>query len=107
MEDFWKPLVEPKVYLVNKRLLSIVKTIFLKWKPFSGFIYSYLHLGWLSVGSKSTSTVYPIAPGIIAGKYDPKDYEFKNLTFEDNLNDFIKFEKVLKNIEMVKNIKLS
>ena len=40
-------------------------------------------------------TVYPTAPGTIAGSYDPKIYRFRNLNYSENLQDFIEFRRIL------------
>lgn len=45
-----------------------------------------------------TGTVYPTAPGTIAGKYDPKRVKFKNLRFAESLEDFHKFRALIKTV---------
>lgn len=44
---------------------------------------------------KKSGTVYPSAPGTIAGQYDPDDYEFINAGFSDIMADYHAFEQVL------------
>lgn len=41
-------------------------------------------------------TVYPTAPGSIAGSYDPERYRFKNLTYNENLFDFLLLRDLLR-----------
>jgi hypothetical protein len=41
-------------------------------------------------------TVYPTAPGTIAGSYDPAVYKFKNLTYTENLDDFLQLRELLR-----------
>lgn len=40
-----------------------------------------------------SGTVYPTAPGTIAGSFDPKKYVFKNYSYGEIINDFIAFRK--------------
>lgn len=37
---------------------------------------------------RKSGTVYPVAPGVIAGSYDPDAYAFRNLTFDEIYQDF-------------------
>lgn len=43
-----------------------------------------------------SGTVYPTAPGTIAGKFDPSIYEFKNFTAREVYSDFTRFRRFLK-----------
>ncbi len=43
-------------------------------------------------------SVYPTAPGVIAGKYDPEKYRFINLSYQDTLDDFSQFYQIVKKI---------
>jgi hypothetical protein len=45
---------------------------------------------------KSSGTVYPTAPGTIAGDFDGNAFEFKNFTFMEILNDFLEFRDLLR-----------
>lgn len=45
---------------------------------------------------KQAGTVYPTAPGTIAGEFDPDIYEFKNFNYMEVLDDFIRFRDFLK-----------
>lgn len=40
---------------------------------------------------KASGLVYPTAPGVIAGHYDPSIYEFRNFTFKEIYDDFMEF----------------
>ena len=48
--------------------------------------------------NKQDGTVYPTAPGTIAGTFDQSVYEFKNLSFPEIIEDFREFRTVLKSI---------
>lgn len=52
---------------------------------------------------RASGTVYPTAPGTIAGEYDPDVFEFHNFDTEEVLKDFEKFRSLL----MVRNPKMS
>ncbi len=43
-----------------------------------------------------SGTVYPTAPGVIAGRFDPQVFRFKNLTFAETLQDFLEFRKLVR-----------
>ena len=45
---------------------------------------------------RESGTVYPTAPGTLAGSHDPELYEFKNFTFDEVRTDFLKFRTVMK-----------
>lgn len=45
---------------------------------------------------KTDGTVYPTAPGSIAGSYEPESYRFKNLDYTENLNDFLMLRDMLR-----------
>lgn len=45
---------------------------------------------------KSSGTVYPTAPGTIAGSFDPDRYRFVNFTYEQVLDDFERVRRFLK-----------
>jgi hypothetical protein len=45
---------------------------------------------------KVSGTVYPTAPGTIAGRYDPEIHAFKNFTYEEVVSDFLEFRKLVK-----------
>nr|WP_320143387.1 GSCFA domain-containing protein [uncultured Cohaesibacter sp.] len=43
-----------------------------------------------------THLVFPTAPGVIAGQYDSRLYQFKNLSFLEVYNDFVEFRTLVK-----------
>lgn len=45
---------------------------------------------------KTSGTVYPTAPGTIAGSFDPDQYRFVNFTYEQVLDDFERVRRFLK-----------
>lgn len=45
---------------------------------------------------KASGTVYPTAPGTIAGEFDPEVFAFRNLTHAETLADFIAFRELLR-----------
>jgi hypothetical protein len=56
------------------------------------FIFTFgLTEGWVH---KASGTVYPTAPGVIAGAFDPDVFEFKNFTAAEVLSDFVKFMRI-------------
>lgn len=60
------------------------------------FVFTFgLTEGWVHTES---GTVYPTAPGVLAGEYDPEIYSFKNFTYEEILGDFIRVRKILQKI---------
>jgi hypothetical protein len=46
--------------------------------------------------NRADETVYPTAPGTIAGTYDPEIYAFKNLTYTEVLEDFLALRELLR-----------
>jgi hypothetical protein len=58
------------------------------------FVFTFgLTESWID---RQSGTVYPTAPGTIAGTFDPNVYAFKNFSCEDVLADFIAFRELLK-----------
>lgn len=45
-----------------------------------------------------SGTVYPTAPGTIAGAHDPEQVRFRNLTHAEVLHDFVEFRRLLKKV---------
>lgn len=45
---------------------------------------------------RETGTVYPTAPGTIAGRFDPEAYAFRNYDYEEILEDFESFMRVMR-----------
>jgi hypothetical protein len=58
------------------------------------FIFTFgLTEAWMH---KESGTVYPTAPGLIAGDFDQEAYAFKNFTFVEIFRDFLAFRKLLR-----------
>jgi hypothetical protein len=55
---------------------------------------------WMHKGS---GTVFPTAPGTIAGQFDPDRYAFKNFIFEEVREDFNSFKKLVHSKQKNKN----
>lgn len=91
--DALRPNIEPQgltsikeVELHRQYHLKQVKQLFLEMDV---FIYTLgLTEAWVH---KKSGTVYPIAPGIIAGQFDDEQYVFKNFEFEEIITDFKQF----------------
>ncbi|WP_245479533.1 GSCFA domain-containing protein [Hansschlegelia zhihuaiae] len=47
---------------------------------------------------RASGTVYPTAPGTIAGRYDPAVFAFRNLTHSEVLADFLAFRKRVREV---------
>ncbi len=45
---------------------------------------------------RQSGTVYPTAPGTIAGEYDPSRFMFKNFTFDETYKNFALFRDILR-----------
>lgn len=45
---------------------------------------------------RASGLVYPTAPGVLAGEYDPEVYEFLNFGFMDIYRDFLEFRELAK-----------
>lgn len=87
--DAFRPSVEPEglssaeeVLAHRRRHLASVRQMFAEAQV---FIFTLgLTEAWLHRGS---GTVYPTAPGTVAGRYDPSTYEFRNFTYPEILAD--------------------
>lgn len=55
---------------------------------------------------KDSGTVYPTAPGTLAGVYDDRTYVFQNAEYGDIIADFHEFQKVLSRIRGEKPFKV-
>jgi len=51
--------------------------------------------GWVS---KTDGTVYPTAPGTVAGSFDAEKYEFKNFNYTEVVRDFLEFRILARRI---------
>jgi hypothetical protein len=95
--DALRPGVEPKgldsedeVRLHRKYHLARVKEMFQKMDL---FIFTFgLTEAWIH---KASETVYPTAPGTIAGTFDKSHYAFKNYTFQEVIQAFNEFQQTI------------
>ena len=102
--DALRPSIEPEGYenlndLVENRKFHInkVRSVFKKMNLFIftlGLTEMWIH--------KKSNTVYPSAPGIIAGEYDKNIYEFRNSEFQEIIKDFKEFQETLLKIRNYK-----
>lgn len=91
--DSMRPNVEPEgldspesVMLHRKIHLSKIRRTFFNCDL---IVFTFgLTEAWVH---NETNTVYPTAPGTIAGEYDPKVFSFKNYEFDEVKSDFEKF----------------
>jgi hypothetical protein len=96
--DALRPSVEPdglesaeEVWLHRKQHLAAVREVLRKATVFVftlGLTEAWVH--------KESGTVYPTAPGTIAGSYDPEIFAFKNFTFDEIMADVLKFREHLR-----------
>ncbi len=57
--------------------------------------------------SRVDGTVYPTAPGTVAGDYDPEKYEFVNFKQSKLLEDFLEFRKIVRRVNPRMNFLLT
>lgn len=95
--DAIRPSVEPKglaspeqVHAHRRQHLDLVRWLL---QSTSLFIFTFgLTETWEHLGD---GTVYPTAPGTIAGSFDPSRYGFRNLTYNEVVEDFLAFRSLL------------
>ena len=98
--DALRPGIEPEgfsspeeVKALRKAHLECVRKMFAELDV---FVFTLgLTETWVS---SSDGTAYPIAPGVIAGKYKPGKYRFVNLRYPDILADMTRFRENLKSV---------
>lgn len=96
--DALRPSVEPEglespeeVLLHRKGHMTAVRRILTSMDL---FVYTFgLTEAWVD---KRDGTVFPTAPGTIAGSFDPKFFEFKNFTCSEVLDDFLRFRQLIR-----------
>lgn len=106
--DALRPAVEPEglaspeeVLEHRKYHISRVKKLF---KELDLFIFTLgLTEMWLH---QESGTVYPTAPGSIAGTFDDKIYSFKNASFNEIIRDFNAFQAILTKLRAGRPFKL-
>jgi len=95
--DALRPAVEPdgltavnELYTHRKYHLSRVRKML---QTMDVFIFTMgLTEAW---EHQESGTIYPIAPGIIAGKFDEKVFAFRNFKFQEIIEAFNKFQDIL------------
>jgi hypothetical protein len=95
--DAFRPGVEPRgldsraeVRRHRKYHLARVARLF---KSMDLFIFTLgLTEAWVH---RESGTVFPTAPGVIAGTYDPKSHEFKNFSFNEIYADLVSFRELI------------
>ncbi|EGV28541.1 GSCFA domain protein [Thiorhodococcus drewsii AZ1] len=103
--DAFRPGVEPdglgspeEVLAHRAYHLGRVRELFEKMDLFIftlGLTEAWMH--------KESGTVFPTAPGTIAGTFDPSRYKFKNFLFEEVRHDFNTFKKIIHEKQIKKN----
>ncbi len=98
--DALRPSVEPRgldskaeVEIHRKAHLAKVRAMFLSMDVFVftlGLTEAWVH--------KSSGTIYPTAPGTIAGSFDSDVFAFKNFGFVEIMDAFVEFEKLLRKV---------
>ncbi len=96
--DAQRITVEPRgfespeiVLLARKKHLAHVRKMLLEMDV---FIFTFgLTESWRHT---ETGTIFPTAPGTVAGSYNPNTYHFHNFTHSETLKDFIRFKRLLK-----------
>lgn len=95
--DALRPSVEPEgldsaddVMTHRKLHLKHVRTAF---KACDLFVFTFgLTEAWVH---RKTGTVYPTAPGTIAGEFDPDTFAFKNYSYDEIRADFLAFRQIM------------
>lgn len=98
--DAFRPAVEPDglpseadVHRHRAQHLEAVRDVF---SSLDVFVFTFgLTEAW---AAKSDGTVYPTAPGTIAGRFDPERFEFINMRYGDVLADFRAVRKRLRTL---------
>lgn len=98
--DALRPGIDPvgqssaeHVLELRKRHLAAVRKMF---ATLDVFVFTLgLTEGWEAVAD---STMYPVAPGTVAGTYEPSNYRFRNLSHAEILDDMGQFWNHLKAI---------
>ncbi|AXI47995.1 GSCFA family protein [Sulfitobacter sp. SK012] len=93
--DAFRPSVEPtglenpqQVAAHRAQHLAAVRDIFSKAEL---FVFTFgLTEAWID---RETGTVYPTAPGTVAGSYDSARHVFKNYSYPEILADFLEFRE--------------
>ncbi len=97
--DAFRPSVEPEglptaedVLRHRARHLQAVRALF---RQTDVFVFTF---GLTETWQARDGTVYPTAPGTIAGQYDPETFAFLNMRYQDVLSDFRAVRKLLRGL---------
>lgn len=93
--DAQRPSVEPEglesVALVRQHRAEHLEAVRRAFTSADIFVFTFgLTEGWIH---KASGTVFPTAPGTLAGEYDPELFQFKNFSFSEILADFKTFRR--------------
>jgi len=94
--DALRPGVEPKGFsTVDELMLSRadhIRNVRKLFRQSNVFIFTLgLTEAWRS---KRTGLIYPLAPGVAAGQFDPSEFEFVNFDYEEIKADLLKFVRL-------------
>lgn len=98
--DALRPSVEPGGLASAAEVVALrqdhLRQVAMLLRAAEVFVFTFgLTEGWVH---RASGTVYPTAPGTIAGRYDPEIFAFKNFTFEEVLGDFRDFRELVRAI---------
>lgn len=96
--DALRPSVEPKGHASPYEVLAHrayhLKRVRAVFKRAKLFVFTLgLTEAWVDV---ERGTVFPTAPGTIAGSFDPARFSFKNFSYPEVYEDLVKFRSLLK-----------
>jgi hypothetical protein len=95
--DAFRPSIEPtglsspeEITIHRQMHLQRVKQVFLEMDV---FIFTFgLTEAWIH---KDSGTVFPTAPGVIAGNYEESEFEFRNFNYVEVIESFLDFMKII------------
>lgn len=98
--DALRPAIFPAGHdnpdLVLRHRKSHLKSVVKLLEQANVFVFTMgLTEGWVS---KKDGTVYPTAPGTVAGSFDPEKYEFQNFNYTEVVQDFLAFRILARRI---------
>lgn len=98
--DALRPTIEPNGFASEKELYAIRKHHLRRVRK----IFTEADLFIFTMGltecwaDRRTGVVYPVAPGVVAGEFDPDRFELLNLHFQESYDDFLKVRDKLRSI---------
>lgn len=98
--DPFRPNIEPEGFPDIKSVIEArrvhLQAVLKMFQNMDIFVFTLgLTEGWIN---KTTGEVFPLAPGVAGGSFDPEKYEFKNFTVNEILDDMNVFLSVLRRI---------